>query len=194
MRNEHFIKKVIRRKEERGISKETMSEWLDISTITLSQIESGNTELDINMCLILAEKLDIPIEEIFECKREKDTRNRVRIILTALAGVLLLVNVGLFLFGKPDMNFESNVDSYCYYVVLNVQNDYVELKERFPATQDDSLNIYQIQRENGTDDIWNNIESGDVVMIWYVSELLTGEINSSDKIARMEMIKSLGVN
>lgn len=191
MRNEHFIKKVIKRKQERGISKETMSDWLDISTITLSQIESGNTELDINMCLILAEKLDIPIEEIFECKREKDTRNRVRVMLTALVGVLLLVNVGLFLYGRPKANYDIN--DYNYYIVLEVQDDYVELKERFPATQNDSLNIYRIHRESKGDDIWKSITDGDVVIIWCASELLEEEVNSSDMIIDLKTINVLKV-
>lgn len=185
MRNEHFIKKVIKRRQERGISKETMSSWLDISTITLSQIESGNTELDINMCLILAEKLDIPIEEIFECKREKDTRNRIRVILTALVGVLLLVNVGLFLFGK--ISVVSNMDYYRYYTVLTIQEDTVSLKECFPSSQEDSLKIYQVHREQEMDSVWSGISSGDIVMVWSSSELLAENVNASDKIIRVKI-------
>lgn len=113
-------------------------------------------------------------------------------MLTALVGVLLLVNVGLFLYGKPKVNYDIN--NYCYYIVLNVQDDYVELKERVPETYSDSkATVYTVRREGKEGDIWNNVENGDVVMVKCVPELLAEEVNSSDKVIDLKIINVLEV-
>lgn len=189
MKNEHFIEKVIKQRKALDISQETMGEWLDVTPITVSQIESGNTEPDITMCLTLAEKLNIPVEEIFSCGKKRTRYNKVLVILAVLMVFLVMVNVAVDLFGKNEMRFDSNK---CY-IVTAIGDEYVELKERAPSVYNEKPPIYKVHRDQNEDDIWSGVASGDVVIVWYRSGLLADGENSSDKIIRLKIANQLKV-
>lgn len=178
MNSKEFIEKVISRRKELAVSQETIAEWLNVTTTTVSQIENGNTEIDINMCLILAEKLDIPVEEIFVRKQQKKPpHNRLLIGMTAILIVLVVANVLYTRFGDWMMGrYEFNI-----YTVLKVEDDMVTLKERQPAVYYPEMHVFKVRRTK-YNDIWEDVVNGDVVLLWYRFELSADRVNPAFKV------------
>ena len=189
MNSKEFIEKVISRRKELAVSQETIADWLNVTTTTVSQIENGNTEIDINMCLILAEKLDIPVEEIFVRKQQKKTRhNRLLIGMTAILIILAVANVLYTRFGDWMMGrYESNI-----YTVLKVEDDMVTLKERQPAVYYlyPEVHVFKVRRPKYPD-IWEDVIDGDVVLLWYRFELSADHVNPAFKVDKIVIEESM---
>lgn len=181
MNSKEFIEKVISRRKELDVSQETIADWLNVTTTTVSQIENGNTEIDMNMCLILAEKLDIPLEEIFVRERKKKTRQDKMLISMAVLTVVLVVANFLYVrFGDWMMGRYE----YKCYTVLKVEDDMVTLKERQPAVYNPEMQVFQVRRTKNND-IWEDVTDGDVVWLWYRFALSADHVNPAYKVDRI---------
>lgn len=191
MNNERFIKKMISHRKKKKVSQETLSEWLNISSVTLYQIERGKAEMDINMCLVAAEKLDIPVSEIFAYKRERTRQEKIIMILAAVAAVLLLINVAIFIGGK--MMIKYNVGIYYYCTIVGIEDNLVTLSERYPSAGSTELQTYVIRIDEEEQDDWEG-NVGDIVVVWYHTRLSAKKINPSSKIIGIEIRKELEVH
>ncbi len=187
MNSKEFIEKVISRRKELAVSQETIADWLNVTTTTVSQIENGNTEIDINMCLILAEKLDIPVEEIFVRKQqEKPRHDRLLIGMTVVMIVLVVANVLYTRFGDWMMGrYEFNI-----YTVLKVEDDMVTLKERQPAVYYPEMHVFKVRRTK-YNDIWEDVIEGDVIQLWYRFELSADHVNPAFKVEEILISESM---
>lgn len=187
MNSKEFIEKVISRRKELDVSQETIADWLNVTTTTVSQIENGNTEIDMNMCLILAEKLDIPLEEIFVRERKKKTRqDKLLVGLAVLTVVLVVANFLYVRFGGWMM---GRYESKCY-TVLKVEDDMVTLKERQPAVYYPEMQVFQVRRTKNND-IWEDVTDGDVVWLWYRFALSADHVNPAYKVKEVMIDESM---
>lgn len=187
MNSKEFIEKVISRRKELDVSQETIADWLNVTTTTVSQIENGNTEIDMNMCLILAEKLDIPLEEIFVRERKKKTRqDKLLVGLAVLTVVLVVANFLYVRFGDWMM---GRYESKCY-TVLKVEDDMVTLKERQPAVYYPEMQVFKVRRTKHND-IWEDVTDGDVVWLWYRFALSADHVNPAYKVKEVMIDESM---
>lgn len=187
MNSKEFIEKVIIRRKELAVSQETVADWLNVTTTTVSQIENGNTEIDINMCLILAKKLDIPLEEIFVRERKKKSRqDKLLVVLAVFTVVLAVANFLYVRFGDWMM---GRYESKCY-TVLKVEDDMVTLKERQPAVYYPEMQVFQVRRTKNND-IWEDVTDGDVVWLWYRFALSADHVNPAYKVKEVMIDESM---
>lgn len=181
MNSKEFIEKAVIRRKELAVSQETIADWLNVTPTTVSQIENGNTEIDINMCLILAEKLDIPVEEIFVREQQKKSRHdKMLISMAVLAIVLVVAN---FLYIRHGDWMMGRYESKCY-TVLKVEDDMVTLKERQPAVYYPEMQVFKVRRTK-YNDIWEDVMEGDVVWVTYRFELSADHVNPAFKVEKI---------
>lgn len=188
MNNRKFVLHMIKKRKQKKISQEAMAELLEVSVGTMSSIEQGSAEMEVDLCLKAAEILGISQSEIFikdeDVDREKK-KNRPIWILAGVVVLALVANIGVEMYQRWYDKYLKN--NFMSGTVISLDENILEIKNRGTLEVEGS-NIYSIRLNEELMKTCEGIKSGDVVMIHYYFELTPGKLNSSNKISEIIFI------
>lgn len=191
-----FFKTVQQKRKEMNVSQEKLAEILDISTVKVSNMENGEAEADLDLCLKAAGALDIPVVEIFRGHEDSyfDTKNKgnrkipVMVCSTLIAAFIFIS--ALFVINCYKDYKTDNVDAF---VVLSCEDGILCLKKREPADDKEIQNRYYISVNENLMEECEALKAGDVIYIHYYIKLRPEGINSGNKIESLKLCNELKV-
>lgn len=169
-----FVELVIKKRKERGISQEKLAQILDTSTVTISFIENGKAEMDVDMCKKAADYFDIPYSEIFKGTadiketaehKKKRTYAVLAKVIVALFVANILLGIGLKLYDV------YQTPKSIVATVLEIDDDVITVKNRANygiLTHD----TYRIRLNDELREMCQGIETWDVVNVYYYFTLV----------------------
>lgn len=181
MDDKQFVDFIVVTRKEKNISQECMAEILDVSTVTMSGIEQGKTDMDIAMCIKAAEALDIPIEKIFEDAEYPETgkRKKNKVIRAFLVAVMVFAVVNVLVEMMFTWHNRVLMENYRMFTVVSVEDDVLKVKMRSPTDVKDINKIYRIKLDDDLRESFSDIGKGDVLMINYYFEFSDSGVNPS---------------
>lgn len=181
MVSEKFVEAMINARKGKGITQEKIAELLNVSVVTVSGIEHHEVNMDMRQCLLISEKLDIPIMDVFE-EATENIQKMQNVKKVNLLGSICLVLCILIMVVPLSCNWyaKCKTDNIITCTVLDKGDDFICVKELY---SDDEVKIYNIKIDDRLSKNCDGIEVGDVVRINYFFELSDSKTNNSVKIA-----------
>ncbi|MDD6571145.1 MAG: helix-turn-helix transcriptional regulator [Thermoflexaceae bacterium] len=195
MDNRKFVELMIAKRKEKNISQEQMAEIIDVSVVTMSYIEQGDTEMDIGMCMKAAKALDIPAEEIFSDveHHNESAAKKHKIIHRLIAVVIALIIVNLCVDVAGEWYKKFCFENFVICTVVSCENNILTVKERNPDAVEKINTVYTIRMDERLMQTCNDLKNEDIIIIHYYFKLLPDRVNRAYKIESIELHNGLKI-